>query len=71
MSDSKEELMSLSKAVEYARQKGVLITTRALRFAIANGRLNAQEVGSFYVTTQGDMDIFLLRRRRKNTRTGA
>ena len=63
--------MSLTKAAEYAETKGVIITTRALRFAIQEGRLLGTSAGSFYITTQADMDTFLLRRRRKNTRTRA
>lgn len=65
--------MGLTKAVEYAKSKGVIITDRALRNAISEGRLigvntEPDDKKPYYVTTPADMDTFLLRRRRKNTR---
>lgn len=61
--------MNLTTAVEYAATKNVIISDRALRGAIADGRLLADWTGSSYVTDRERMDMFLLRRRRKNTRT--
>ena len=63
-----ESTMSITQAVEYAQQQGLIITDRALRLAIAEGRLIATQHGAYYRTTKSAMDTFLLRRRRKQIR---